>query len=179
MNLANKLTLLRIILIPLFMIFALTDYPFGRFWAAVVFGLAAATDGLDGYVARKRREVTNLGKLLDPLADKLLVAAALITMTELGRIPSWITIVIIGREFLITGMRGVASAEGIIIAANKLGKTKTVLQIVALSMVILDDYLIQYIGFSPGMWVLYVAVVFTVVSGVEYLLKAFAMIKMT
>ena len=196
MNLANKLTMLRIVLIPLFMILALADYPFGRFWAAVVFVLAAATDGLDGYVARKRKEITNLGKLLDPLADKLLVAAALITMTQVGRIPSWITFAIIGREFLVTGLRGIASAEGLIIPASKLGKIKTVIQIVALTTVLLDDYvplIVEHVPifwifraefffqegrFLPGVWLLYAAVAFTLYSGLDYLIKTFAKIKM-
>ncbi|MEL7623255.1 MAG: CDP-diacylglycerol--glycerol-3-phosphate 3-phosphatidyltransferase [Clostridiales bacterium] len=178
MNLANKLTLLRIILIPLFMVFALADFSHSDFWAALLFILAASTDGLDGYIARKRKEITNLGKLLDPLADKMLVTAALITLVEIGRIPSWISIVIIGREFLVTGLRGVSAAEGIVIAASKLGKLKTVIQIVALSALLLENYLTPFIGFSLGTWLLYLALIFTVYSGYDYVVKTFQKIKM-
>jgi CDP-diacylglycerol--glycerol-3-phosphate 3-phosphatidyltransferase len=179
MNLANKLTMLRIILIPLFMVFALLDLPLGNLWAALLFLVAAGTDGLDGYVARKRKEITNLGKLLDPLADKMLVTAALITLVEMRRIPSWIAMVIISREFLVTGLRGVAAAEGIVIAASKLGKVKTVSQITALAALLLDDYFRLFRGFSPGLWLLYLALIFTVYSGYDYVVKTFQKIKMT
>ena len=178
MNLANKLTLLRIALIPLFMVFVLAKIPFGNLIASVVFILAAITDGLDGYVARKRKEITNLGKLLDPLADKLLVTAALVALVQIGRISSWIAIVIIGREFLVTGLRGVAAAEGIVIAASNPAKLKTIIQIVALSMLLLDDYFLAVAGFSPGIWVLYIALAFTVYTGFDYVIKTFAKIKM-
>ena len=182
MNLANKLTMLRILLIPLFIVFMLMDFPYGQYLAAFVFISAAVTDGLDGYIARKRKEITNLGKLLDPLADKLLVSAALICFVETGKISSWIAIVIIGREFLVTGLRGVAAAEGIVIAASAVAKVKTIVQIVALAMLMLDDLILQITGisrFSPGIWTLYLAVVFTVYSGYDYVVKTFAKIKMT
>jgi CDP-diacylglycerol--glycerol-3-phosphate 3-phosphatidyltransferase len=179
MNLANKLTFLRILLIPVFMWFVLMDMPYGKTLAAAIFLLAAVTDSLDGYVARKRNEITNLGKLLDPLADKLLVAAALILLVEIGRIPSWIAIIIIGREFLVTGLRGVAAAEGIVIPASNPAKIKTVVQIAALALLLLDDYFLALAGFSPGVWMLYLALIFTVYTGCEYMVQTFAEIKMT
>jgi len=179
MTLANKLTLIRIVLIPLFMIFVLADIPYGRLIAAAIFLLAAATDSLDGYVARKRNEVTNMGKLLDPLADKLLVTAALVTLVETGQIASWIAVVIIGREFLVTGLRGVAAAEGLVIAATVVAKWKTVTQIVALSLLLLEQYIVMLTGFAPGVWVLYLALLFTLYSGFDYLVKTFKEIKMS
>lgn len=179
MNLATKLTMLRIVMIPLFMIFVLADIPYGKLIAAAIFVLASVTDAADGYIARKRQEVTNLGKLLDPLADKLLVAAALISLVEIGLIPSWIAVVIIGREFLVTGLRGVAAAEGVVIAASNPAKLKTIFQIVALTMLLLDEYFLALTGFSPGVWVLYLALIFTIYTGFDYVLKTFAQIKMT
>ena len=179
MNLANKLTMVRILLIPVFMVFVFVDIPYGKLIAALVFLVAAATDGLDGYVARKRNEITNMGKLLDPLADKLLVSAALISLVQTGHIASWMAVVIIGREFLVTGLRGVAAAEGLVIAASGLAKWKTVFQISALSVLLLDDYFIRFVGFSPGDWLLYLALGFTVYTGYEYMAQTFSSIKMT
>jgi len=179
MNLANKLTMLRILLIPLVMFFVLWDFPYGKLISAIIFLCAAFTDGLDGYIARKRKEITNMGKLLDPLADKLLVAAALVSLVEIGQIPAWTAIVIIGREFLVTGLRGIAAAEGLVIAASNLAKIKTVFQIAALSALLLDEYVASVLGFSPGQWLLYLAVLLTVYTGYDYLVKTFTGIKMT
>src|SRR5690554_4459070 len=117
MNLANRLTLLRIFLIPVFMFFLLVRIPHGDFIAALIFIFAASTDGLDGYIARKRKQITNLGKLMDPLADKMLITAALITLVELGEVTAWVAVVILGREFFVTGLRGIAASEGIVVAA--------------------------------------------------------------
>ncbi|MDR1194779.1 MAG: CDP-diacylglycerol--glycerol-3-phosphate 3-phosphatidyltransferase [Peptococcaceae bacterium] len=179
MNLANKLTMLRIALIPPFMFFVLTNQMLYHDFAAVlIFVLAASTDGLDGYIARKRRQVTNLGKLLDPLADKLLVAAGLIALVEVGRVPAWVATVIIGREFLVTGLRGIAAAEGVVIAASVLGKIKTCSQIAALAALLLDDYLRLWLGLPLGVWVLYIALAFTVYSGYDYISKTFRQIRM-
>ena len=172
MNLANKLTMSRIFLIPLFMLVLLISIPFGKYIAAGIFIIAASTDGLDGYIARKRKQITNLGKLMDPLADKLLISAALISLVEMGEIPAWIAVLIIGREFFVTGLRSIAAAEGIIIAASKLGKIKTVTQIVAISALLLDDVLLNLISISFGKYLLYVAVFFTVWSGIDYYLNA-------
>ena len=179
MNLANSLTMLRILLVPVFITFVFMDKPYGSLIAAAVFLCAAATDSLDGYVARKRQEITNMGKLLDPLADKLLVTAALVCLVQIGLIPAWIAVVIIGREFLVTGLRGIAAAEGLVIAATNLAKWKTVIQIAALSALLLNEYFLLYLGFSPGQWLLYIAMAVTVYSGLDYLVQTFSQIKMT
>ncbi|MDI9480515.1 MAG: CDP-diacylglycerol--glycerol-3-phosphate 3-phosphatidyltransferase, partial [Bacillota bacterium] len=115
MNLPNSLTIMRIILIPIFVVVILVRIPYGDYIAALIFSVAALTDSLDGYLARKRREVTTLGTILDPLADKLLVTAALICLVELARIPGWTVIVILGREFAVTGLRAIKAEQGIVI----------------------------------------------------------------
>lgn len=131
MNLANKITLLRIILIPLFLFFIYSNIEYNMIISTVIFVIASITDYLDGYVARSRNEVTNFGKFLDPLADKLMVTAAFISLVELGRIEGWIIFIIIAREFAITGFRAVAASDGLVIAASIWGKIKTVTQIIA------------------------------------------------
>ncbi|HOQ08890.1 MAG TPA: CDP-diacylglycerol--glycerol-3-phosphate 3-phosphatidyltransferase [Syntrophomonadaceae bacterium] len=168
MNLPNSLTIARIILIPIFVVILLVRIPYGDFIAALIFSIAALTDSLDGYLARKRREVTNLGIILDPLADKLLVTAALISLIELNRIPGWTAIVILGREFAVTGLRAVKAEAGIVIPASWMGKLKTIIQIAAIIMVILEKSFQQFLTFPLGLWMLYLAVAVTVVSGVEY-----------
>lgn len=170
MNLANQLTLVRIILVPLFMVFLLVRIPYGQLIAAIVFITAASTDGLDGYVARSRKQITNLGKIMDPLADKLLVSAALISLVELGMVSAWIAFVIIAREFAVTGLRAVAAAEGYIIAASSLGKLKTVSQIVAISALLLRDMPIPFIAII-GQIALYFSVLVTILSGIDYFYK--------
>ncbi|MDD2432792.1 MAG: CDP-diacylglycerol--glycerol-3-phosphate 3-phosphatidyltransferase [Clostridia bacterium] len=164
MNLANKLTLLRIFLIPLFMLIFLIRIPYGQYIATGIFIIAASTDGLDGYIARKRKQITNFGKLMDPLADKLLITAALIVLVELRLLASWIAFIIIGREFFVTGLRTIAAAEGVIIAASKLGKLKTVTQIVAIIALLLNV--------SFGKYLMCIAVFFTLWSGIDYYLHA-------
>ena len=161
MNLPNKITLSRIFLIPVFIILLSipidwgewnignTALPVVHFVAVIIFLLASLTDFLDGYYARKYNLVTNMGKFLDPLADKLLVAAAFILIVELGLAPGWIIILIISREFAITGFRLVASGEGIVLAASNLGKLKTVFQIAAVAFLLLHNFSIficQYTG---------------------------------
>jgi CDP-diacylglycerol--glycerol-3-phosphate 3-phosphatidyltransferase len=148
--------------------------------AAVVFGFLAATDGVDGYLARSRNEVTTFGKFLDPLADKLLVTAALLALIEMNVLPAWIAFVIISREFIVSGLRMVASAEGSVIAASRYGKLKTVLQIAAILLFIVKDSTV-IIGFGPeiALWtqavawtVMGAAVVMTIVSMVDYFVHA-------
>lgn len=170
MNLANQLTLVRIILIPLFMIFALSRMAYGQVIAAFIFLLAAITDGLDGYIARSRKEVTNLGKIIDPLADKLLISAALISLVELNLISGWVTFIIIAREFAVTGLRTVAAAEGYVIAASPLGKLKTISQIVAIIAILLQDLPIPFLPLLSKI-TLYFAVIITVYSGIDYFKK--------
>ncbi|MEW6625022.1 MAG: CDP-diacylglycerol--glycerol-3-phosphate 3-phosphatidyltransferase [Bacillota bacterium] len=180
MNLANRVTLARIILVPIFMFFILIRIPFGEYIAAAIFILAASTDGLDGYIARARKEVTKFGKLLDPLADKLLVSAALISLVEINLVNAWIAVVIIGREFAVTGLRSIAAGEGVIISASKLGKYKTISQIVAIVAVILNDFLMKSLGlpFNLGEILIHIAVVFTLWSGFDYFVKGWKILKL-
>jgi len=180
MNLANKVTLARIFLIPIFMFFILVRIPFGEYIAAAVFILAASTDGLDGYIARTRRQVTKFGKLMDPLADKLLISAALISLVEINLLSAWIAVVIIGREFAVTGLRSIAASEGVIISASKLGKFKTVTQIIAIVAIILNDFLIYTIGIpiDLGEIFIYIAVIFTIWSGIDYFVKGWKVLKL-
>lgn len=125
MNLANKLTLIRIFLVPVFLVFiAVKDIPYGSFIATFIFILASLTDKLDGYIARSRNQITNFGKFMDPLADKLLVTAALISLVDLQVVPGWAAVVIIAREFAVSGLRSIAAAQGRVIAASWWGKIK-------------------------------------------------------
>lgn len=168
MNLPNALTLLRIFLIPLFVIFLLVKIPYGDYLAALVFIVASLTDSLDGYLARKWKQVTKLGIILDPLADKLLITAALISLVELGKIAGWIAIVILGREFAVSGLRIIKAEEGVLIAASKMGKTKTISQIIAVVLIIMQDIYAPFIRWDIGSWAMYIAVVITIISGIEY-----------
>ncbi|QUH20780.1 CDP-diacylglycerol--glycerol-3-phosphate 3-phosphatidyltransferase [Alkaliphilus sp. B6464] len=170
MNLANKLTILRIFLVPIFMIFLLSKIPYGVPIAAGIFIVAAVTDTLDGYVARKRNEITNFGKFMDPLADKLLVSAALISLVQMGRLSAWMVVVIIAREFTISILRAVAAAEGIVIAASWWGKAKTITQIIAIIAILLDNFPFKYINFPFDMIMMWVSVIFTIISGIDYII---------
>jgi CDP-diacylglycerol--glycerol-3-phosphate 3-phosphatidyltransferase len=182
-NLANRITLVRIFLVPVVMFFLLVGYNFGTFTigtlsityneiiAAFVFILAASTDGLDGYIARKRKIVTNLGKFLDPLADKLLVSAALISLVQMQRLEAWIAIVIISREFAVTGLRLVAAADGQVIAASALGKLKTWVQIVAIVPLMIRNFPFEYIGFPFTTIASWAMVIITIYSGYDYFAK--------
>jgi CDP-diacylglycerol---glycerol-3-phosphate 3-phosphatidyltransferase len=162
-NLPNVLTLLRILAVPVIVVALLGETPNGDALAAGVFALAALTDGLDGYFARSRDAVTNFGKLMDPIADKLLIAAALVSLVSLDRLAAWVAMVIIAREFAVTVMRAIAAERGIVIAASWMGKVKTVLQIAAVFALIAANP-------SPA-WVdvlVYLAVAATVISGADY-----------
>jgi CDP-diacylglycerol---glycerol-3-phosphate 3-phosphatidyltransferase len=163
LNLPNTLTLLRILLVPVVVVALLDETPNGDAIAAGVFALAALTDGLDGYIARSRGAITTFGKLMDPIADKLLVTAALVALVSLNRLEAWVAMVIIAREFAVTGLRGVAAEQGVVIQASWLGKMKTILQIGAV---------ICLIAFHPAPLavdlLVYVAVAATVVSGIDY-----------
>ncbi|MDD2372270.1 MAG: CDP-diacylglycerol--glycerol-3-phosphate 3-phosphatidyltransferase [Syntrophomonadaceae bacterium] len=168
MNLPNKLTILRIILIPVFVVLLLINIPYGDYFAAAIFIVAALTDSLDGYLARRWKQVTRLGILLDPLADKLLITAALISLVQLGRIPGWIAIVIVGREFAVSGLRAIKAGDGIVIPASILGKLKTLTQVIAVLLVILEKTYRSITTLPVGHWAMYIAVVITIISGVEY-----------
>ena len=169
MNLPNKLTVLRVIMIPFFVLFMLTDLAgaASKYIALAIFCVASFTDYLDGHIARKNNLVTNFGKFMDPLADKLLVCSALICLIPLGKLETWIVLVIIAREFIISGFRLVASDNGIVIAASYWGKFKTVSHMSMIILLILD---------LPFLWIVteivkWIAVVLTIVSLVDYVVK--------
>lgn len=196
MNLPNKITVSRIILVPLLMIFlipipdATVNLPLlkflkdemlavnrfitgtGNYIAAFIFILAASTDGVDGYIARKHKLVTALGKFLDPIADKLLITAALIALVQNEIITGWAAMIIISRELLVTGFRSIAAAEGQVIAANKSGKIKMVLQTVAVSVCLLEDWPFSLITDIPiGAYLMFLAVIVTIYSGIDFFVK--------
>ena len=170
MNTPNKLTILRVIMIPFFVLFMLV--PIGgdvhKWLALALFIIASLTDTLDGYLARRDNLVTNFGKFMDPLADKLLVCAAMICLIEVGKLPSWIVIIIISREFIISGFRLIASDNGIVIAASWWGKAKTISQMVMIIVLIAD---LGGIFDTIGTIFVGVATVLTVVSLIDYILK--------
>ncbi|MFW6390090.1 MAG: CDP-diacylglycerol--glycerol-3-phosphate 3-phosphatidyltransferase [Halanaerobiales bacterium] len=172
MNLPNKLTISRIILVPIFMLFLfLESYTvYSEILALIVFILAAITDGVDGYLARKNKDITKFGKILDPLADKLLITAALISFVATGEISAWVAIIIIGRELAVTGLRVIAASEGTVIPASKWGKWKTNLQIFAIIAVIIDPEIIK-LPFHLANILVWIAVIVTVISGIEYFRK--------
>ena len=168
MNLPNKLTMFRVILIPFFVVFMLVDITSYDKWIALaIFIIASLTDLLDGKIARKYNLVTNFGKFMDPLADKLLVCSALICLVALDKIPAWMVIVIIAREFIISGFRLIASDNGVVIAASYWGKFKTTFQMVMICLMIVDIDAIRMLTVG----VMWAAVVLTVVSLVDYLVK--------
>ncbi|HOQ37823.1 MAG TPA: CDP-diacylglycerol--glycerol-3-phosphate 3-phosphatidyltransferase [Acetivibrio sp.] len=200
MNLPNKLTISRILLVPIFLliIVPIPDWiinssflsfmspqleavnhfikNYGNYIAAFLFFVAASTDGLDGYIARKRKQVTRFGKFLDPIADKLLVAAALIALVERDELSTWAAVIIIGREFMITGLRLVAASDGIVIAASKWGKIKTVTQIIAILAVLMKYYVNKLFGFPLEMYLMFIAIVATIYSAYDYIVKNAAVI---
>lgn len=183
LNLPNKITVSRIVLIPIFMLFMLVNFNMGQmnflgteisvehFIGGLIFIIASLTDWLDGYIARKNNLITNMGKFLDPLADKLLVSAALIVLVELSAAPSWIVIVIISREFAVTGLRLILAGGGEVVAANQLGKIKTTAQILAIIFLLLNDPIFSSLSIPFGMIMLYIALIFTVWSGADYFYK--------
>lgn len=182
-NIPNQITIARMLLIPFFLIFLLAPIDFGVIQigreqlpmthaiAALIFIIASTTDWVDGYYARKYGLVTNLGKFLDPLADKLLVSAALIALVQLDLAPAWIVIVIISREFAVTGLRLVLAGEGEVVAANMLGKIKTWTQIVAIAALLLHNIPFSLLSIPFADISLWVALVFTIWSGWDYFAK--------
>ena len=170
MNLPNKITIFRVCMIPVFLVFMLVQgIPYGNYIATAVFAIACASDALDGHIARKHNLVTNFGKFMDPIADKLLVCSALICFVALSYIPAWIVIVIIAREFIINGFRLIASDNGVVIAASYWGKFKTIAQMIMCILLIVQ---------LPFAWIdvveqvfIWLSLVLTVVSLVEYIWK--------
>jgi CDP-diacylglycerol--glycerol-3-phosphate 3-phosphatidyltransferase len=167
LNLPNVLTLVRILLVPVLVVALLDATPNGSWLAAAVFALAAVTDGVDGYLARTWKSVTNFGKVMDPIADKLLIAAALISLVSLDRLAGWVAMVIIAREFAVSALRVAAGQQGVVIPASPLGKLKTIVQVgTVFTLIAVDD---------TGMWwvqaLVYLMVLVTVVSGGDYFLN--------
>ena len=170
-NLPNILTLLRVFLVPIVIVFLTLRTQFGNFCgfhvgdliAVSIFAIASLTDAIDGYLARKNNQITNFGKFLDPLADKILVIAVLITMVELGLFPSIPVVIIITREFIVSGLRMVAASEGVVIAASRGGKLKTITQLIGIIMLMLE--------LPFAMTVMWISVILTVWSGIEYLIN--------
>lgn len=186
MNLPNKLTMLRILLVPVFLVFiSIKDIPYGKPIAIAVFIIASITDKLDGYIARSRNQITRFGKFMDPLADKLLVTSALISLVEYHIIPAWAAMIIVAREFAVTGLRSVAAAEGIVIAASAWGKAKTVTQIIAIIMALINlnynhvslgvikkfiNYPHKFLNITTDI-AMAAAVIITIISGWDYFAK--------
>lgn len=169
MNLPNQLTILRVIMIPFYVFFQMTGAfgENGKWIALAIFIVASITDTLDGIIARKYNLITNFGKFMDPLADKLLVAAALICLVDLNKLESWIVIVIISREFIISGFRLIASDNGVVIAASYWGKIKTVFQIIMIVLLIMD---IESIVIVTDI-VVWISIILTIVSLIDYIIK--------
>lgn len=176
MNLPTQLTLIRISLVPLVVVFLISSTWGSSLIAAAVFVTASLTDWLDGLIARRRHQETTLGKLLDPVADKLLVTAALLSLVQIGTVPAWIVLLIIGREFAVTGLRGIAASVGMHVPSSELAKHKTALQYVAVTLLILersvpDTVMPDYSYLSRG--ALWAALILTMVSGVDYFVRFF------
>ncbi len=169
MNLPNKLTVIRILAIPLFLIFLYISKGVFRFLPLLIFAAAAVTDAIDGYIARRDNLITDFGKFMDPLADKLLTCAAFIAFVEIGYLSSWIVVIIISREFLVSGFRTLAASKGVKIAANPWGKVKTVFQMILIVVILLN-----YTGYFEftNLWIgplVAVVVLLTVTSGATYI----------
>ena len=165
MNLPNKLTMARILAVPVFIIAYMTGHSLIAF---VLFILASLTDMLDGKIARKYDLITNFGKIMDPLADKILVYSAFICMVQIGIVPGWMLVIILFREFIVSGLRTVAAADGTVIAAGKTGKLKTILQMIAVPLLLLNNWPFSYIGIPGDQIFLWAQLIMTIISGVEY-----------
>ena len=187
MNLANKLTMIRIFLVPVFLVFiTVKEIPYGSIIASLVFIIASLTDQLDGYIARSRNQITNFGKFMDPLADKLLVTAALVSLVELKLVAGWAVVVILAREFAVSGLRTLAASDGIVIAASWWGLIKTVTQMIAILLLLLkvnintsvnainfinsNSFLNGFFTYVPET-IMFIAVLITIVSGIDYFVK--------
>ena len=187
MNLANKLTMIRIFLVPVFLVFiTVREIPYGSIIATIVFVIASLTDQLDGHIARSRNQITNFGKFMDPLADKLLVTAALVSLVELKLVAGWAVVVILAREFAVSGLRTLAASDGIVIAASWWGKIKTVTQMIAILLLLLkanintsasaisfvnnNSFLKGFFTYVPET-IMFIAVLITIVSGIDYFIK--------
>ncbi len=172
-NLANRLTMMRILVIPIIVFLLFFNGKLLNFLAALLYVLASLTDIIDGYLARKMKIVTRLGLFLDPLADKLLMTSAMIMLVGLHRVPAWIVTIIIGREIAVTGLRGIAATESIIISASMLGKYKTFSQTVAIVFLVLHYTYFSIPVRTIGVVFLWIALIMTVWSGIDYFVRFF------
>jgi CDP-diacylglycerol--glycerol-3-phosphate 3-phosphatidyltransferase len=168
MNFPISLTLLRIFFVPLLVVLLLTKGHNLDLWAVAVFLLAAVTDFLDGYLARRHGQITTLGILLDPIADKLLTGSAFISLVQLQLVPAWMVVIIVGREFAVSGLRAVASAEGFVLQASELGKTKMVLQVAAITTIVLERHTIGFEDYHLGIILVWLVMFFALVSAAQY-----------
>lgn len=176
LNLPNKITVFRIFLLPLLVVFLITPSKIASFLAAVIFSVASISDWLDGHIARSTNQVTIFGKIMDPIADKLLLIAALVPLVEMGRVSGWVAVVLICREFAVSGLRIISSSQGVIIPAGNLGKYKLGFQITAIILLILN-YQIFFISFQfLGTITLLMALVLSVISGIDYFIKFWSVI---
>jgi CDP-diacylglycerol---glycerol-3-phosphate 3-phosphatidyltransferase len=176
LNVPNSITFFRVVLVPVLMAFLLVDVPYGDVFALAVFVIAAASDSLDGYLARRFRQTTVIGAFLDPLADKLIVTAALVSLVELGELSAWVAMVVIGRELAVTGLRMIAAVQGTVIAASRWGKVKTASQMLAIAALIIEPRWLkpEWIlgGRSITWYLVLLMLVLTVVSGMDYFIHA-------
>jgi CDP-diacylglycerol--glycerol-3-phosphate 3-phosphatidyltransferase len=180
MNTANKITLLRILLVPIFMALFMAGTPGYLLAAVIVFVVAAATDGIDGYIARRYNQITTFGKFVDPLADKMLTTAALLVLMHFGRVSAWVVMIVMAREFVVAGIRLSAVSEGKVIAASMWGKLKTVSQMVAIiaAMILMYDFFPQATAQIITDILIWLSTIFTVISGVDYVVKNRHLLKM-
>ncbi len=176
LNVPNSITFFRVVLVPVLMAFLLVDVPYGDVFALAVFVIAAASDSLDGYLARRFRQTTVIGAFLDPLADKLIVTAALVSLVELGALSAWVAMVVIGRELAVTGLRMIAAVQGTVIPASRWGKAKTASQMLAIAALIIEPRWLNpewSVGGRGVTWYLVLLMlVLTVVSGIDYFIHA-------
>ena len=180
MNTANKITLLRVVLVPLFMSLFLCESALCRILALAVFIIASITDAVDGYIARNYNQVTNFGKFVDPLADKMLTTAAFVILVSYGRMSVWALMIVLAREFMVSGIRSMAAADGKVIAASMWGKLKTVSQMVAIiaAIILLLPYFPETAAKIITDILVWLSVVFTVISGADYLMQNRSVLKM-
>ncbi|WP_072697730.1 CDP-diacylglycerol--glycerol-3-phosphate 3-phosphatidyltransferase [Desulfovibrio litoralis] len=167
-NTANQITMFRMFVVPIIVLFMYIPGVFSDWIALFLFTIASLSDLIDGHIARKENIVTSFGKFLDPLADKILVTSVLIVLVDLGRVPAWVVILILCRELMVTGLRAVAASDGIVVAADRFGKLKTILQLIALGFLIVYREVWGFNIALIGMTILYLALIVTIFSGVNY-----------
>lgn len=171
MNLPNKLTIFRILLVPVFVLTYYLDFKNSHFVATAVFIIASITDWLDGHIARRRNLITNFGKFMDPLADKILVISAFIMLVEKSMVYAWVVIIVISREFIVSGLRLIAASNNVVLAAGKMGKSKTVTQMIAVILLLMNNFPFDKIGIRADLIFLYISTFLTIISGIDYVYK--------